>query len=623
MKHFYTAKRITGSLLLAAILLTGGACQQGIPQKAVGADVSQTDISAPLDDSSASSAQEEELLSELFVPTVEKMHLADYAVKDSSHLILLYTSELPSNTPSFSLYETDLSDGSYREIRQVREMIITRSDRPPQLSIVDPQKAVVVDKNQGVFYFTDSHETFQPSLNVAFEAPSIITDCFMLRERMWCITVDGQLYEIYERNDEISGEHYRDALCCHTTHVTHRFDHVDRILDDGRILLCAASERQREPQTIYYACDPFMYKDENYTAERPTDEVICSVSSQGRVALKGTTLTFTEQDNRAYRFDFSESPLCSELLKNNVQGLHVSPNAVNGERLIFSITSQTGKVTLLSLNLKAVSTADVQTLSLTPYEIPDITKEDTAALEKAVEDEFGIVVNSHDEVSYETYGYHVEHTDDELYIYNVLKMLQKVYRNYPEGIFRQIHSSSGSMIVNLTGAITGTSEEFIKEASGLAGLGELCIVADIRTTPSVIYHETTHLLYRFIDENGGNHELYTDFMSLNPEGFIYSCEYSEYLEQTDEYTPLASDAKPPYDGVYFSTAYGKVNENEDIADLMGELMGNTTVPDYYESEHLQAKCRFFSGLLRKYFDTTGWDGRFSWEDRLDAVRFSA
>ena len=71
--------------------------------------------------------------------------------------------------------------------------------------------------------------------------------------------------------------------------------------------------------------------------------------------------------------------------------------------------------------------------------------------------------------------------------------------------------------------------------------------------------------------------------------------------------------------MYFVRDYSKTFETEDVADLFGNLMKGDAPPEYFGGVHMQAKCSYFSKLIRKGFDTTGWPEKTGWEERLESV----
>ena len=114
--------------------------------------------------------------------------------------------------------------------------------------------------------------------------------------------------------------------------------------------------------------------------------------------------------------------------------------------------------------------------------------------------------------------------------------------------------------------------------------------------------------------SGGIKELTEDFYSTNPDDFEYANNYNNAV--TDEYTALSNNPGEHFENVYFVSDYGKQNENEEMAEFMGNLLSGDIIPDYYESVHLQEKGSYIFGIIRKYYDTEGWPKKNTWERRL-------
>lgn len=98
--------------------------------------------------------------------------------------------------------------------------------------------------------------------------------------------------------------------------------------------------------------------------------------------------------------------------------------------------------------------------------------------------------------------------------------------------------------------------------------------------------------------------------------FIYSFSYDEDDPEYAKYTPLAEDTDETYENVYFVSDYAKISNTEDIAEMIGNLMQDTAVPECFKSPHLKAKCEFLFERIRLAFDSQGWPEQTYWEERL-------
>ena len=119
-----------------------------------------------------------------------------------------------------------------------------------------------------------------------------------------------------------------------------------------------------------------------------------------------------------------------------------------------------------------------------------------------------------------------------------------------------------------------------------------------------------------IELSGGIKELTEDFYGTNPDHFEYANNYSD-LDVSAEYTTLSDNCGEHFENVYFVSDYGKQNENEEMAEFMGDLLSGDIIPDYFESVHLQEKGSYIFGIIRKYFDTDNWPEKTTWEQRLE------
>ena len=308
------------------------------------------------------------------------------------------------------------------------------------------------------------------------------------------------------------------------------------------------------------------------------------------------------------------SPYATEQNDPNDSGCPDFGSAVSRIRL------PDGTEKLFSWRYSDTAPQDSTPASFTEVSVPKITQEDTAALAKEFEDEFGITIVTRDQVPETYYNYHITQLDDEESIFSALLLLQAACRNYPKGMFRQVDLSTGKMKILLADDITDTSDTSVKSPPGIAVGTNLVLAASARLGRATVYHEINHILVSHMESRGGEEDLTVNFGALNPEGFVYGSNYKE--ENSVQYTPLDPE-DTDYANTYFASDYGKTNENEDMSEMMGGLMGSVLPDDYCKGAHIQAKYRYLFGLFRKYFDTDGWDRQLTWEKRLDYLTGTA
>ena len=122
---------------------------------------------------------------------------------------------------------------------------------------------------------------------------------------------------------------------------------------------------------------------------------------------------------------------------------------------------------------------------------------------------------------------------------------------------------------------------------------------------NVMAHEIYHVMYNIVLEKekyGWAKSIDEEkWNSYNPEGFIYGSEGGK------KYTISDSDLKE----VYFVTDYSKTSMGEDMAEIFGDLMTEGKNNKAFKSDHVKAKAKLISNMIRENFDDIGeepyWD----------------
>ncbi|MBR0145838.1 MAG: hypothetical protein IJM25_04150 [Eubacterium sp.] len=259
-----------------------------------------------------------------------------------------------------------------------------------------------------------------------------------------------------------------------------------------------------------------------------------------------------------------------------------------------------------------------------PYRVLRLDEVDLSAMEKEIEDAFGIEIHTGTDARLDFGDYLSEPQTDRQVIFASLAGLRRAYGNYPDGFFQQLNQTGTPLQIHLVKNLIGNGEGTVQEAGGIefSDYTETYIAfaaTDAAPDPETIYHETAHAIFDKLLADGYYSEFYEAWQDLNPEDFEYGSTYEENDLPDDTYTAVGN-SEDTYENVYFIRNYSKTYETEDIADFMGNLMGdNEEVPAYFSGPHMQEKGKFFFRLIRKGFDTTGWPEKTAWEERLESV----
>ena len=214
------------------------------------------------------------------------------------------------------------------------------------------------------------------------------------------------------------------------------------------------------------------------------------------------------------------------------------------------------------------------------------------------------------------YGYEI--STNAVRIAQMLNLLEKALKKYPDGMLEQLGKDSewGSCLhIYLAGGIFPLDETGI-DAIGVQNTldGITFLVLDINSIydlENTIYHEIFHAIENFInyDEDAFFDEMVWN--DLNPDGFTYDFDY-QLNEQSDNFDYTVERNQ---ENAYFIDLYSKSFPNEDRARVMEYAMLDTTDIRHknVESPGVQAKLKYICGQIRKGFDTTGWPEKTVWE----------
>ena len=260
----------------------------------------------------------------------------------------------------------------------------------------------------------------------------------------------------------------------------------------------------------------------------------------------------------------------------------------------------------------------------TPYQVIHLSDISIPELETELEDAFGIEILTGNDALLDFGEYKAEAQTDKTVIFRSLAALRKAYEKYPEGFFEQLNQTGNPLRIYMVKDLIGTGEGTVSSAGGIQtsdadGPYIALAVGGFGPDQETICHETTHAIYDKLLEDGFFDEFYDEWPKLNPPDFSYGYTYDEDEIPDTTYTAYGDDEDTSFENVYFIRDYSKTFETEDVADFMGNLMAGEETPAYYAGPHLQAKGKYFFGLIRRGFDTTGWPAKTMWEERLESV----
>lgn len=188
--------------------------------------------------------------------------------------------------------------------------------------------------------------------------------------------------------------------------------------------------------------------------------------------------------------------------------------------------------------------------------------------------------------------------------------LEKVLSAFPEGFLRRLArvSSSGELQIGLVREMYGTMGQVPSDVVGLQYWvdGNAYIALNLgETLEQAAYHELAHVLDTYVLNNCSDFDVWD---RLNPDGFTYHQNYTDYLTLPDK-TYLEGEDRA------FIDAYSMTFAKEDRARVFEYAMMEDC-GFYFESDTMQAKLKLLCEGIR---DACNWkkDTRtFPWEQYL-------
>ncbi len=123
----------------------------------------------------------------------------------------------------------------------------------------------------------------------------------------------------------------------------------------------------------------------------------------------------------------------------------------------------------------------------------------------------------------------------------------------------------------------------------------------------IFYHETFHIMERYMYLQNGSVDPFPDWNLYNPDGFAYGYGDGKYL-YIDNSVPIIDRA--------FTSKYAKTNQSEDRAELFEDLMHRTRKYYYMEPGYgVNEKAKYLNQVLDYYFGNISdakWKRWISW-----------
>ncbi len=170
-----------------------------------------------------------------------------------------------------------------------------------------------------------------------------------------------------------------------------------------------------------------------------------------------------------------------------------------------------------------------------------------------------------------------------------LKSIRSGLSNIPQSILDTLRLSRGFNVVLFKEVPGGTD--------GLAVITshvyQVLLDVDNWQQERIFYHETFHLMERYMYLQNGSKDPFPEWNSYNPVGFTYAYNDGKYL-YIDESVPIIERA--------FVSKYAKTNAGEDRAEIFEDLMHRTRKYYYMEEGYgINEKAKYLDQIIDQYF----------------------
>ncbi|MBQ6231790.1 MAG: hypothetical protein IJJ74_11845 [Eubacterium sp.] len=263
---------------------------------------------------------------------------------------------------------------------------------------------------------------------------------------------------------------------------------------------------------------------------------------------------------------------------------------------------------------------ETYTETRTPYKVVNVNKESTEAYAKELSEKFDVDIHIYLDGMPNVFDYDIYPEEDYASDYRLLALIDTCYSKYPEGFLAQL-GGTVPLRIYLANAMVGSGDNTVASAAGLVNTdeyGNYIFFSTFSTNANsdTIYHETMHVIYNNLVDNGFFFDYQDQWFNTNPPDFEYGYTYNADELPSAEYTSENLGVDPDINNVYFISPYSKTYMTEEIATLMGALLSQEVPPRYFTGVHMQEKCNLLFEIIRKGFDTTGWPEKVFWEEQL-------
>ena len=172
--------------------------------------------------------------------------------------------------------------------------------------------------------------------------------------------------------------------------------------------------------------------------------------------------------------------------------------------------------------------------------------------------------------------------------------LTRALEKYPQNIIKEMENKGYTVSIYLVDYFENANVALANRNSN----NEFKIYISYNETfERAMHHETYHVLEYFMNLEYGLDNIFEDWNTLNPEGFVYP----EDVNKLNRKYVYGLDKERPS---YFVTLYSKYSAKEDRAEIFAENMVAETTPIYYTSNHLQNKMLTIKKGLESCFESS-------------------
>lgn len=242
----------------------------------------------------------------------------------------------------------------------------------------------------------------------------------------------------------------------------------------------------------------------------------------------------------------------------------------------------------------------------TPQEEPPKETEKTQAQKNneyrnQIQNKYSIKIAYKDEMDYYSMnGYTRKIIEDDNEINKYLIEIDKALAKYPEGFFKEMKNfnmpATIYLVKSISGNVSGVTDAHIKT-------NIIIMIEPSLLFEYVLHHEIMHYIDSYISVKGYPIDINKSMNEVNPDGFIYGDESSDYVYNF-------TDVK----NAYFVSKYGKTNYLEDRAVIFAELMFRTYTKDCYaKNTPINKKANFISSQIKEHFSILKSTEKYYWD----------